>query len=116
MKIKPCPFCGGEAQVNERYRSGTANRKMYWISCSACGISQQHDNTSGYRYQSKAIDRWNRRKPLEDIVEQLEKQKTEEADNSLKLSLLGERERAREHSYGALCLNDAIEIVKGGAE
>ena len=71
-ELKPCPFCGGEARVNERYRSGTANRKMYWISCSACGISQQHDNTSGYRYQSKAIDRWNTRKPIDKVIEQLE--------------------------------------------
>ena len=72
MRLKPCPFCGGEAQINERYRSGTANRKMYWVSCKACGVSQQHDNTSGYRYQSKAIDRWNRREPIDKIVEQLE--------------------------------------------
>ena len=71
-ELKPCPFCGGEARVNERYRGGTANRKMYWISCSACGISQQHDNTSGYRYQSKAIDRWNTRKPIDKVIEQLE--------------------------------------------
>lgn len=75
MKLKPCPFCGGEAQVNERYRSGTPNRKMYWVSCKACGISQQNTNVSGYRYQSKAIDRWNRREPIDKIVEQLEELK-----------------------------------------
>ena len=102
-ELKLCPFCGGEAQVNERYRSGTANRKMYWISCSACGISQQHDNTSGYRYQSKAIDRWNRREPIDKIVEKLKERKQEEGNVTL-----------TKIAYNT-AIEDAIEIVKGGA-
>lgn len=88
MKLKPCPFCGGEAQVNERYRSGTPNRKMYWVSCKACGISQQNTNVSGYRYQSKAIDRWNRREPIDKIVEQLEElSKYEVVENKFKKAI-----------------------------
>lgn len=95
-KLKPCPFCGGEARVNERYRGGTANRKMYWISCSACGISQQHDNTSGYRYQSKAIERWNTRKPIDKVVVQLKENYSCDVGNLKMISL-----------------DKAIEIVKG---
>lgn len=103
-KLKPCPFCGGEARVNERYRGGTANRKMYWISCSACGISQQHDNTSGYRYQSKAIDRWNTRKPIDKVIEQLEKASCYIEDGC-------------GHAGHLVFTDDAIEIVKkGGVE
>ena len=85
--------------MNERYHGGTANRKMYWISCSACGISQQHDNTSGYKYQSKAIDRWNRRKHTDKIVEQLEENYSCDVGNLKMISL-----------------DKSIEIVKGGAE
>lgn len=103
MKLKPCPFCGGEAQINERYRSGIPNRKMYWISCKACGISQQNTNVSGYRYQSKAIDRWNRREPMDEVMEQLDSLKEHE------LSM---------HDFSAVRgIKRAIEIVKsGGAE
>lgn len=99
MKLKPCPFCGGEAQINERYRSGTPNRKMYWVSCKACGISQQHDNTSGYRYRSKAIEKWNRRKPMEEIITKLES-----------------HFMAEENIISMGVYLDVINIVKGGAE
>lgn len=109
MKLKPCPFCGGEAQVNERYRGGTANRKMYWISCSACGVSQQHDNTSGYRYQSKAIDRWNRREPIDRIVEKLEAEMARDKK-------FWERDSDESCRGGYTAFEDAIEIVKSGGK
>jgi len=111
MKLKPCPFCGGEAQVNERYRSGTPNRKMYWISCKACGISQQNTNVSGYRYQSKAIDRWNRRKPIDKIVEQLEELKKR---HFLTMANTGDDKLDLAYEYVGNALDTAIEIVKGG--
>ena len=103
MKLKPCPFCGGEAQVNERYRSGTPNRKMYWVSCKACGISQQNTNVSGYRYQNKAIDRWNRREPIDNIMQQLEDYKMWK---EFMVYDLTHRELK--------IITKAIEIVKGG--
>lgn len=106
--LRRCPFCGGEAQVNERYRSGTPNRKMYWVSCKACGISQQNTNVSGYRYQSKAIDRWNRREPMNKIVEQLEEL----------ISYNKERSRMYDgHTHydsEIMGISKAIEIVKSG--
>ena len=114
MKIKPCPFCGGEAQINERYRSGTANRKMYWVSCKACGISQQHDNTSGYRYQSKAIDRWNRREPMDKVVEQLEELATQSKELCERATRDGSGIMARIWAVQQAAFEQAIEIVKKG--
>ena len=107
-ELKPCPFCGGEAQINERYRSGTANRKMYWVNCKACGISQQNTNVSGYRYQSKAIDRWNRREPIDRIVEELEE--------NLQIVTGNYAIERSGYYYGKMdAYTRAIGIAKGGA-
>lgn len=59
--IKPCPFCNGGAEVKERYRKGIANRKMYWVECKKCGVSQAHHELAGYRTPNKAIAVWNHR-------------------------------------------------------
>lgn len=75
---------------------------MYWVSCKACGISQQNTNVSGYRYQSKAIDRWNRRELLDKIVEQLEE-----------CSVNYCKEYGYAEDENVLYLPDAIKIVKG---
>ena len=60
-KLKPCPFCGSEADIHERYRKGTANRKMFWIECKTCWVAQYHGDIGGYRTKAKATDAWNRR-------------------------------------------------------
>ena len=60
--IKRCPFCGGKAEVLDRYRKGVANRKMYWIECKQCGVSQAHHGLAGYRTPRRAIAVWNFRK------------------------------------------------------
>lgn len=112
-ELRSCPFCGGEAQVNERYRGGTPNRKMYWVSCKQCGIAQLHNDLAGYRYQGKAIDKWNRREPLEDIVEQLEELK-DKADNYQVKSFSSDEKNYYTGMERGLI--KAIEIVKGGAE
>lgn len=109
-ELRRCPFCGGEAQINERYRSGIPNRKMYWISCKACGISQQNTNVSGYRYQSKAIDRWNRRDPMDKIVEQLEEKADEANDDWIAYGREDDYFDGKEDG-----IREAIEIVKGCA-
>lgn len=59
--IKPCPFCNGNAEVKDRYRKGVANRKMYWVECKKCGVSQAHHGLAGYRTPNKAIAVWNHR-------------------------------------------------------
>ena len=58
--IKPCPNCKhSEVIIKSRYRKGTANRLMYWVECSYCGLSQKHDDLSGFRTKEKAVKHWN---------------------------------------------------------
>lgn len=59
--LKHCPICGSEAVVMDRYRGGTPNRKMYWIECKKCRLSQAHDDLHGYNTITKAKNAWNRR-------------------------------------------------------
>jgi len=61
MKLKPCPFCGGASTCEYRYREGVANRKMYWVRCKKCGVTQAYHSLAGYRSMTKAIAAWNRR-------------------------------------------------------
>ena len=64
VELKPCPFCNGNAEVKDRYRKGVANRKMYWVECKKCGVSQAHHEFAGYRTPNKAIATWNYRPQL----------------------------------------------------
>ena len=53
-----------------RYRNGVANRKMYWIKCSSCGVEQAHHDHAGYRTRAKAIRAWNKRyDPITEAIE-----------------------------------------------
>ncbi len=51
-KLKPCPFCGGKAELDEDYDSGN----IFWVFCTRCGISTDTDYVS-----KEAIKAWNRR-------------------------------------------------------
>lgn len=107
-KLLFCPFCGGEAKLNERYRAGVANRKMYWVSCKKCGATQPFHNQAGYRKNIGAIGAWNTRKPVDDVVEALENQlKSCEKEWIEQVGSISDRAGARMAAY-----NYAIEIVK----
>lgn len=49
-ELKPCPFCGGKATVNQFLDS------LFWVRCTECGSENQASNT-----EKQAIDAWNRR-------------------------------------------------------
>lgn len=57
MKLKPCPFCGGEAKVIQLYPS--------WVACERCGARI----TAWTNKSEDSIDAWNRRQNDTDIVE-----------------------------------------------
>ncbi len=56
-ELKPCPFCGGEALMRERYINGIANTKHYRRECRHCKATFAH----WYRSMKKADEAWNRR-------------------------------------------------------
>jgi Lar family restriction alleviation protein len=55
--LLPCPFCGGEALMRERYINGIANTKHYRRECRHCKATFAH----WYRSMKKADEAWNRR-------------------------------------------------------
>ena len=59
VELKPCPFCGGEAYIdNNRYevRNKTLLGITYFVRCSKCQVES-------FEYHSKAdaVKAWNRR-------------------------------------------------------
>lgn len=104
-KLLPCPFCGGEAKVATC--DWLFSVRDYWIYCRSC------DCSSG-RYHSKdqAIKAWNKRKPMDYIVEQLE----EKSYDSMHLDM----STPMTETWQIIDLKDAIHIVrnaeKDGAE
>lgn len=51
-ELKPCPFCGGRAKVD----NGGLNYEYYWAKCTKCGTEQPLSNTV-----DAAAANWNRR-------------------------------------------------------
>ena len=49
--LKPCPFCGGEAQCSEDLRF-----HISWFYCPGCGAASGYRNT-----EAEAIEAWNTR-------------------------------------------------------
>ncbi len=82
-KLLPCPFCGGEATLRK-----SEVTQLYHVACFECGCRQD----SSYKSES-AINAWNTRKPMDDIVERLEEFCFEESKNSVK-------DLAEEHNNG----------------
>ena len=100
MKLKPCPFCGGEAR-----KLCDLIDEIYFVMCLECRTESQT-----YDSLEEAIEAWNRREPIDKVVEQLEEKATE-ADEGFSIyedNYIGGEGNA---------FREAIEIVKsGGAE
>lgn len=105
IKLLPCPFCGGEAHIEEHKfwdeKAKGFTVQTYGVVCdNCCSMSWQH-----HRHKEKAIEQWNTRKPMERIVERLEEKQDEPI---------------YQHQYDNyfIGITDAIEIVKeeGGIE
>ena len=107
IKLLPCPFCGGEAEL-VRQHSGVSD-KIYIVSCK----NEECEASLGHFCESKemAITEWNTRKPMERIIERLEEKKQE--------YLEGFRVHQENELYGVACgFGDSIKICKeeGGIE
>ena len=82
MKLKPCPFCGEEAEF---YRTPIKSNGGWCdsvvVRCKACEArtnrvlynAKKHPNDEEYE---EAAEAWNTRKPVERILERLEDART----------------------------------------
>ena len=60
MKIKPCPFCGNEAELWEEVYEGM---KVFSVACSYCGAGTDHfDNPK------EPVKNWNKRIKVKGIT------------------------------------------------
>lgn len=98
-----CPFCGAEAHIETHrfYEEKTKDftSKTYGVICDNCRTSGRQF----YESEEEAINSWNTRKPMQEIVDRLEELK----EQSFELFDGGSR---------TIGYETAIEIVKGGAE
>ena len=104
-KLRECPFCGGEA----KYISFTQGLFVQrFVTCTKCGIETRRNYLNG----AKAIEAWNTRKPIDDIVERLE----EKSYDSMHLDM----STPMTETWQIIDLKDSIDIVrnagKDGAE
>lgn len=67
IKLLPCPFCGGEANIGKRtYTDKTVAEQewpqatFYFVACAVC--TAQTDTLRGCLSEDVAAERWNRRK------------------------------------------------------
>ena len=67
MKLKLCPFCGGEAAVWSGNIDDDCFDVYYDVYCMDCNCM-----TPKFHTEESAIVFWNRREPIDKIVEQLE--------------------------------------------
>ena len=66
-KLKPCPCCGGEAAIYNYEKMLTGQYKM--VECKKC-----HCTSEKFKKVEDAIAAWNTRKPIQTIMERLEKE------------------------------------------
>lgn len=103
MKIKPCPFCGGEAELWDNKLA----YRLYGVICKECDCMTPHFTTG-----EDAIEAWNRREPIDKIVEQLEKIEVSRSEYSEIVEC--NIEPCTSTNCCECVVNKAIEIVKKG--
>ena len=69
-ELKCCPFCGEKPKIATCDWGYSV--KEYWCYCSSCGCE-----TKKYHSKEDAIEQWNTRTPMDNIVEKLEEEKSD---------------------------------------
>lgn len=92
-ELKCCPFCGGKVAISDEKIDAT--REVYNFHCHNCDMVTFYDFPND---KEKAIETWNTRKPMDNIVEKLE-------ENSFDMSL-------ENPDCKAIWTDKAINIVK----
>lgn len=77
IKLLPCPFCGGTAKVRgEKFYQPNVRRNVICTKCFSSG--------GWYKTEEEAIEKWNTREPMQEIVKKLEKELLENPDDYVK--------------------------------
>ena len=63
QRLKPCPFCGGEAYTEGSGGFMSDNVPQRWIECSKCGASICFRGTDTIKVEKLVMKAWNRRTP-----------------------------------------------------
>lgn len=103
-RLKPCPFCGGDNVGIWENRAPASKDFRYSANCYDCHISLGFEKT-----KEEAIEKWNTRKPMDRIVERLEKV-MEYSEKSYKE--WGKTGLARMDKLQTKTYKNAIEIVR----
>lgn len=108
-QLKKCPFCGGEARL-EQVPGATWDK--FVVTCKSskcCAYYIGYCDEGLYDTRTKAIEAWNTRKPIERIVERLEEEKGFEVF----VFSVSSRNCGNSYKIGyETGINEAIEIVK----
>lgn len=111
-RLKPCPFCGGEAGIRDLKIKIPYDGIAYFVECCKCDVR------GGISYDGKqaAIEAWNTRKPMDRIVEELE-EKRQNADKKW-FEYCDRNEQLLAHMCVGkeIAYRRAIEIVKNGGK
>ena len=65
--LEPCPFCGGEAEIQTVVSKFWNGKKFYYVICLDCEATKGYTEEAGAFYLSReeAVREWNRRYPNE---------------------------------------------------
>lgn len=111
-KLKPCPFCGGEAKLSI---NKTNQGQVSIVSCSECTCRKTLLKYPFYEgsIEQDAIEDWNTRKPMDRIVEKLEKvmEYREKSYKEWEGTTFGQICKTKAYTY-----EHAIKIVKAGGK
>lgn len=123
-KLLPCPFCGGEVSIalcgDDEYSwwivtRGKNKAKDKNCHCRLFMESGAFYDEDGEVEKEYLIKKWNTRKPMERIVEQLEQQAEQYKRRALEL--VEKSTEAGIHNKGkSLSYEHAIEIVRNGGK
>ena len=107
-EIKKCPFCGGEADshmtISKNYIDRPDGQPLWFVECT----NEECVASSGcYDTVEEAINAWNQRRPVDDVVETLK------GAARLEITVHGGRCNGKTLALGyAKGIESAIQIVK----